>query len=92
MKQKDMIGLVVALVVLIGASVLLYSQLAPAPKDSGIKVEIPKEVKVPLDQADNDGKTQLKAITDLVDFSNPQRCDDQPEKCTGNPNPFSSGN
>ncbi len=91
MKRRDMIGLVVAIAIFVAAGVLLYSQLAPAPQDSGIKVSVPRPVKIPLDQASTSKPTaadKLKDIKLLNDYSTPQKCIDKPDKCGGNKNIF----
>ena len=86
MKTRDLIGLTIALVIIIVAGVLLYGQLAPAPKDSGIQVQIPQPVIVPLN-SDAD-KTKLADIKALKDLSVPQKCDDDPKRCEGPKKPF----
>lgn len=82
MKSRDIIGLIIATMILIGCAILLYTQLAPAPADSGIKVMVPKTVVVPL--SDSKSKDNLISIRSLTDFSVPQRCDDKPELCNRN--------
>ncbi|MCC7543141.1 hypothetical protein IT415_00290 [bacterium] len=87
MKRRDMIGLVIAIAIFVAAGVLLYSQLAPAPQDSGIKVTIPRPVTMPLDEADTsqpNDRTKLDELKKLTDFSTPQKCIDQPDRCGGN--------
>lgn len=87
MKKRDMIGLVIAIAIFVAAGVLLYSQLAPAPKNSDIKVSIPNPVKVPLDESDTSqpkAATKLDELKKLSDYSTPQKCIDAPEKCGGN--------
>ena len=91
MKRRDMIGLVIAIAIFVAAGVLLYSQVAPAPQDSGIKVNVPRPVRIPLDQASStrpSSSDKLKDIKLLNDYSTPQKCIDKPEKCGGNKNIF----
>lgn len=77
MKRRDVIGLVFAVAVFAIAGVILYTQLAPAPKDTGIAVQVPAKVKVPL--SDENDVTKLNDLLRFVDFSDPQKCTD--EKC-----------
>lgn len=82
MKKRDIIGLIIALVIIAASGILLYSQLAPAPQDSGIKVTIPNKVAVPL--ASEDDQADMAIVKALTDYSVPQRCDDKPELCDRN--------
>lgn len=82
MKSRDIIGLIIALVVLAVCGILLYTQLAPAPQDSGIQVTVPRAVVVPLSTSAS--QDSLGTIKGLTDFSVPQRCDDKPELCNRN--------
>jgi len=79
MKTRDMIGLAVATAILIAAGVMLYTLIAPAPKNSGIQVSLPKVVAVPLSSEDDLG--YLKSVKLFKDYSNPQKCDDNEDKC-----------
>lgn len=82
MKSRDIIGIVIAIVLVTVSATLLYSVLAPAPADSGIQATIPQPVKVPLaESADMNKLTDLRKLTD---FSVPQRCIDQPALCDRN--------
>jgi hypothetical protein len=89
MKKRDMIGLVIAVAVMAITGVLLYTQLAPAPKDTGINVVVPAKVKDPLSETKvpyvdpKDGKTKeisdAERMTELevyTDYSAPQECTD----------------
>lgn len=86
MKKRDMIGLVIAVAIIAITGVLLYTQLAPAPKDTGINVVVPAKVKDPLSEdrptkdepSDNEKMTELEGYTD---HSAPQECTD--ENCGG---------
>ncbi len=72
MKRRDIIGLVIAVAVIAITGVLLYTQLAPAPKDTGINVQVPAKVAVPLsDQKDQEKLTELERYND---YSSPQQC------------------
>ena len=44
MKNKNIIGIIVSIVVVIAAGALLYRYLAPPSADSSIKVEVPAPV------------------------------------------------
>lgn len=79
MKRRDLIGIliVVAIVSIIG--VLLYTQFAPAPKDTGISVEVPAKVVVPL-ESDADKKT-LTDLRGLSDYAKPPKCETGQETC-----------
>lgn len=83
MKRRDIIGLVVAVAIIAITGVLLYSQLAPAPKDTGISVSVPAKVGVPL--ADQKDQEKLSELERYEDFSTPQQCTD--ETC-GRENPL----
>lgn len=65
-KTRDLIGIILAISIFIGAGLLLYTQLAPAQKNSGIMVEVPNAIQQPL--ASDDSKTDKKTITELEDF------------------------
>ena len=82
MKSRDLVGLIMAIVIVTVAGVLLYSQLAPASSDSGIKVIVPQAVTVPLSATT--AQDNLTTIKGLTDFSVPQKCDDKPELCNRN--------
>jgi|GEM_PF-5444784 len=86
MKTRDMIGLAVAAAILIAASVMLYTLIAPAPKNSGIQVSVPKAVVVPLSKEADQG--YLKSIKLFKDYSTPQKCDDNKDKCTRGADPI----
>jgi hypothetical protein len=82
MKSREMIGIVIALVIISVSGILLYSQLAPVPKESGVQVVIPQAVAVPLKStAEQDKLTDIKRLTD---YSVPQRCIDNPDACNRN--------
>ncbi|QQS27064.1 hypothetical protein IPM44_00570 [bacterium] len=83
MKKRDIIGLVIAVALIAITGVLLYTQLAPAPKDTGISVSVPAKVAVPLsDPKDQEKLTELERYED---FSKPQQCTN--ETC-GRENPL----
>jgi hypothetical protein len=93
-KKRDLIGLVIAIAIVAITGVLLYTQMAPAPKDTGIKVMVPAKVKQPLSEEqlpyDDPYSEKTKMISDAEkmgeierysDYSNPQECTD--ENCGG---------
>lgn len=49
MKKKDIITLIVSIVIFMVAGVLIYRFIVPPPKDTGIKVIIPRPVKTSFD-------------------------------------------
>lgn len=67
MKTRDLIGIVFAVAIAASAIILLYTQLAPAQKDTNVQVEIPNAVKVPL--SDSNDADQLKALKQLNDYN-----------------------
>ena len=86
MKKRDVIGLVVAVAIIAIAGVLLYTQLAPAPKDTGITVQVPAKVVVPL--ADEKEQTKLRKLERYNDYSAPQECKDQGDTYGKGPGPI----
>jgi hypothetical protein len=86
MKKRDIIGLVIAVAIIAITGVLLYTQLAPAPKDTGISVQVPAKVAVPLE--DEKDKTKLTELERYNDYSAPQECKDQGDTCGKGPGPI----
>lgn len=67
MKKKDIITIIVSTVILIVAGALIYRIIVPPPKDSGIKVTIPRPVNTTLPNP-----TQMAALKNdkkIKDFS-----------------------
>ncbi len=63
MKPRDIVIIIICLIIIIISGIILYSNFAPVPKDSGITVEIPRKV----DPNFNQEKLQtLKALTDYT--------------------------
>lgn len=81
MKRRDVIGLVFAVAIFAIAGVLLYTQLAPAPKDTGISVMVPAKVAVPL--STDQQQQKMTEILRYKDFSDPQQCKTDNARCTG---------
>ncbi len=89
MKKRDLIGLVIAIAIISITGVLLYTQLAPAPKDTGISVVVPARVKEPLsDSGDPSDQKKMSSLEQFVDFSIPQKCSDSGSNCGGGPGPI----
>lgn len=86
MKKRDVIGLVIAVAIIAIAGVLLYTQLAPAPKDTGISVKVPAKVTVPLE--DQKDQTKLTELERYDDYSAPQECKNQGDTCGKGPGPI----
>lgn len=64
MKKKDIITIVISVIIFIVAGALIYRYFVPPPKDSGIKVVIPR----PVDP--NFNQDQLNVLkNDVKDFS-----------------------
>jgi LPS O-antigen subunit length determinant protein (WzzB/FepE family) len=64
MKKRDIITIIIAVVIFIVAAGLIYRYFVPPPKDSGIKVEVPRPVSPTFNQ---DQLNTLK--NDVKDFS-----------------------
>ncbi len=79
MKKRDLIGLLIIIAVVSVIGILLYTQLAPAPKDSQVKVQVPAKVEKPL--AEDSDKQQLDDLRQLQDYSKPPKCADGAETC-----------
>lgn len=86
MKKKDVIGLVIAVAIITITGVLLYSQLAPAPKDTGINVKVPAKVAIPM--AKDEDQAKMTELEQYVDYSAPQECKSQGDVCGGGPGPI----
>lgn len=64
MKRKDLITIIVSVVIFVVLIGIGYRYLVPAPKDSGIKVEVPHPVNPNFNQE------QLNTLkTEVKDFS-----------------------
>ncbi len=79
MKRRDLIGILVIVAIISVIGVLLYTQLAPAPKDSAIMVEVPPKVAVPL-QSEDDQRI-LNDLKALSDYAKPPKCEAGQETC-----------
>lgn len=79
MKRRDLIGILIAVAIFSLIGVLLYTQLAPAPKNTEIKVVVPAKVVLPL-QSDED-KKKLSDLKALEDYSKPPQCEAGQETC-----------
>ncbi len=77
MKKRDIYGLVIAFILVASTVIIIYTQFAPVPSDSSVKVEVPPKVAVPLD--DDKSQASLEELRGRKDFANP------PESCTDNP-------
>lgn len=86
MKKRDVIGLVIAIAIFSIAGVILYTQFVPASTGTGISVEVPAKVVVPLaEEKDRAIATELERY---ADYSVPQKCKDQGDVCGGGENPI----
>lgn len=79
MKKRDLIGLLIIIAIVSVIGILLYTQLAPAPKDSQVKVLIPAKVEKPL--AEEADKQKLDDLRQLQDYSKPPKCADNEDTC-----------
>jgi hypothetical protein len=81
MKQKDIVYLLLAVVILLGGGYLGYTQLMPKQdKDKAVKVEV---VGVIPENFDEQAMTQLNNAEEVVDFNSPVDLSG-----LGNPKPF----
>ncbi|MDP4038611.1 MAG: hypothetical protein Q8P54_01415 [bacterium] len=63
MKPRDIVIIIICIIIILISGIILYSNFAPVPKDSGITVEIPRKV----DPNFNQEQTQeLKGLTDYT--------------------------
>jgi len=67
MKRKDIVTIVVSTIILIVAMAFIYRIVVPPPKDSGIKVIVPRPVKTEL--PDQKQMSALKDDKKIKDFS-----------------------
>lgn len=70
MKSRDIIGLVIAGLIFLAAGIIFYTQLAPVPKGTGITVEVPPKVVIPL--ASDASVSQMARLKQLQDYARPQ--------------------
>lgn len=70
MKTRDIIGAVIALAIIIVTGTIFYTQLAPVPKGTGIVVEVPPKLNVPL--SSDVAKKQRDDMRALQDYARPQ--------------------
>ncbi len=85
MKSRDIIGLIIAGLIFLAAGIIFYTQLAPVPKGTGITVEVPPKVVVPL--ASEISQSQMVSLKKLQDYARPQEirvCTSEGDKgCVG---------
>ncbi len=55
MKRKDIVSLVIAIVIFMVAAGVIYLYVVPPPKDTGIKVEVPRKVVSEFDMSTING-------------------------------------
>ena len=72
MKRKDIISLVVAIAIFMVAAGVIYRYVVPPPKNTGIKVEVPRKVVPEFDMAtvNNDLKNK-DVVQDFTPDINP---------------------
>ena len=85
MKTRDIIGIIIIIVVVIATGILYYTQIAPVPSGTGITVEVPPKVVVPLaNEIDQTHRDNMRA---LQDYARPQEirvCNSDSDKgCIG---------
>lgn len=85
MKARDIIGLIIAAVIFLVAGIILWTQLAPVPAGTGITVEVPPKVYVPL--GTDERVADRDSLRNLQDFARPQEirvCTSEADKsCIG---------
>lgn len=63
MKPRDIVIIVICVIIILVSGIILYSNFAPVPKDSGIMVEIPYPVNPEFNQE------QLQKLKGLTDYT-----------------------
>lgn len=63
MKPRDIVIIVICVIIILVSGIILYSNFAPVPKDSGITVEIPHPVEPDFNQE------QLQKLKGLTDYT-----------------------
>jgi len=63
MKPRDIVIIIISLIIIIISGIILYSNFAPVPKDSGIMVEIPRKVESSFNQE------KLQTLKSLTDYT-----------------------